>query len=87
MVRTKSARKIHTLPTLAQNYPHVETTRDDKAGLLYGAPAIASFLGMRVRQVRHRIKAGQIPTFRIGATICARQAALLHWLEVEEQGA
>ena len=31
--------------------------------LLYGAPAIAEYLGMTERQARHRIATGQLPSF------------------------
>jgi hypothetical protein len=60
---------------------------DDKqntADLLSGARAIAEFLGIREKQIRHRIEAGLIPTFKLGGTICARRSTLNAWLaEVE----
>jgi hypothetical protein len=66
-------------------------TRTDDAGLLlYGASAIASFLGLTERQVRHRVRDGELPTFKIGGTVCARRASLVAWLskrEVEGQAA
>ncbi len=53
----------------------------ENSDLLYGVPAIAAFLGLRTKQARHRIAAGTIPSFRIGATICARRSSLATWLE------
>jgi hypothetical protein len=60
---------------------------DDEAGLLYGAEAIAAFLGIEVKQARHRIDEGKIPTFKIGATVCARRRTLKAWLASLEQQA
>ena len=51
-----------------------------EADLIYGAPAIASFLGLKEKQCRHRIEAGLIPTFRMGGTICALRSQLNVWL-------
>ena len=68
--------------------PVTETTNDDAGLLLYGAPAIARFLGLTERQVRHRVADGELPTFKIGGTVCARRASLIEWLarrEVEAQ--
>jgi hypothetical protein len=67
-----------------------DTPIDDAGLLLYGAPAIASFLGLIERQVRHRVRDSELPTFKIGGTVCARRASLVGWLakrEVEGQAA
>jgi excisionase family DNA binding protein len=61
-----------------------ETTTDDAGLLLYGAPAIAKFLGLTERQVRHRVADGELPTFKIGGTVCARRASLVAWLAKRE---
>ena len=53
---------------------------DDRADLLYGVPAIATYLGLTDKQVRHRAEAGDIPTFKIGGTVCARRSSLSAWL-------
>lgn len=53
----------------------------ETADLLYGVPAIAAFLQMREKQVRHRVDAGLIPSFRIGGTVCARRSAIKAWLD------
>ena len=55
-------------------------TTTDTADLLYGAPAIARWLGLTVKQARYRIEMGMIPTFRIGGTVCARKPSLTAWL-------
>ena len=49
-----------------QEYLVNETTTDDAGLLLYGAVAIAKFLGLTERQVRHRVADGELPTFKIG---------------------
>lgn len=55
--------------------------------LLYGVPAIAAFLGIRGRQAKHRVSTGEIPTFRIGESICARRSTLNTWLAEREAAA
>lgn len=50
----------------------------EKADLLYGATAIAEFLGLTEAQVYHLAKT--IPTFKIGSRVCARRAELVEWL-------
>jgi hypothetical protein len=52
--------------------------------LLYGAKAIAGFLGLPRRAAEHRIDAGLIPTFKMGGTICARRSTLNAWLAEAE---
>lgn len=54
----------------------------DKEGadLLYGVGPIATFLGMPEKPTRHRIDRRQIPTFKIGGTICATKSSLREWL-------
>jgi hypothetical protein len=52
--------------------------------LLYGVPAIATFLGIRPRQAKHRVATGEIPSFRIGESICARRSTLTAWLAERE---
>ncbi len=57
------------------------TSQADDGDLLYGVPAIASHLGIGVKQCRHRIDAKAIPAFKIGGTICARKSSLKEWLD------
>lgn len=49
--------------------------------VLYGAAQIARALGLRPRVVYHRAAAGQLPTFKIGATLCAKRSSLAAWLD------
>jgi hypothetical protein len=54
------------------------TTQTGDAGqLLYGVPAIAKFLGLTERQVLHRARDGELPTFKIDGADCARRAFLV----------
>lgn len=53
--------------------------------ILYGAAEIAAYLGMPLKATQHRIDRGQIPTFRLGRTICARPSALRDWIEASER--
>lgn len=52
--------------------------------LIFGAEKIAKALGLTRRQVYHAAASGYIPSFRIGATICARRSTLLSWIEDQE---
>lgn len=50
--------------------------------MLQGAEAIGTFMGMEPRQVYHQRK--RLPTFKIGALICARKSTLMRWIEEQE---
>ncbi len=50
--------------------------------MLQGAEAIGSFMGLDPRQVYHQRK--RLPTFKIGALICARKSTLLRWIAEQE---
>jgi excisionase family DNA binding protein len=63
------------------------TISTETSDLLYGATAIANWLGLTERQVRDRINKGEIPSFRIGGTICARRSTLATWLAERETAA
>lgn len=56
----------------------------EKADLLYGMPAIARHLGLKVPQARHLSDKGTIPTFKIGKLTCARRSTLEAWLAEQE---
>lgn len=56
----------------------------DRADLLYGVPAMAAYLGLSEKQLRHRIEAGSIPSFKIGGTVCARRSSINEWLAEQE---
>ena len=58
----------------------------EEPDLLYGAKAIAQFLGITVAQARHLYEVRRIPTFKIGWIVCARRSSLQDWLDrMEEQ--
>jgi hypothetical protein len=54
--------------------------------LLIGAKNIARFLGVTPRQVSWHAEKGNLPTFRLGTSICARKATLVRWIEEKELG-
>jgi len=55
--------------------------------LLYGARAIAGFLGIKERAAYHLIETRRIPFFKIGKTVCARRSTLAAKIaELEEAG-
>ena len=51
----------------------------DQGDLLYGAKAIAAYLGVRERQARHLIEHG-LPHVKLGAIVVARRSTLAAWL-------
>jgi excisionase family DNA binding protein len=55
--------------------------------LLYGAQAIADFLGMRTTQVYPLIHKGKLPVLKIGARVACRKSTLTNWLESKEVAA
>ncbi|KAB1075456.1 DNA-binding protein [Methylobacterium soli] len=57
------------------------------ADLLYGVPAIATHLGIRLQQAHHQIRKGALPTFRVGGVICARRTTIANWLAEREDAA
>lgn len=59
---------------------------DDNSGLLYGAGPIAVFLGMTEAQVYHLHAREILPTFKIGARVCARRGELNAWLAAQSEG-
>jgi hypothetical protein len=57
---------------------------DLSPAMLYGAGAIAGYLGMSEHAARHLISQRVIPTFKIGTRIAARRATLDAWLADQE---
>jgi hypothetical protein len=58
--------------------------------ILRGAGEISAFLfgsAKERRKVYHLRDKSKLPTFRIGATICARRTKLLSWIEEQERSA
>jgi hypothetical protein len=53
--------------------------------LLYGYEAIADYLGLTVREVRHQVEANDLPIFRLGRSVTARVRTLRRWLDEQEQ--
>ena len=47
-----------------------------RADLLTGYQSIGDYLGWDRRQAEHRSTTGEIPTFKIGRTVCARMSSL-----------
>ena len=53
------------------------TTETTSAGtILHGMKAIADFLGVNRRVAYHWAEARQIPTFKMGRSVCAMKASL-----------
>jgi len=60
---------------------------DTVSDLLHGVPAIAAHLNMTAKQVYHLHGNGQLPTFKIGKTVCARRSTLAKHFEAQEAAA
>ena len=56
----------------------------DTADILWRVKPIAAFLGLSEKAAQHRIDKGEVPTFRMGGTICARRSTLLAWIAAQE---
>lgn len=52
--------------------------------VLYGASAIASFVGVSRRQAYHLIETANLPTFKLGQIVCARPATVRKWIAERE---
>lgn len=56
--------------------------------LLEGAEAIAEFFygdNKKRRKIYHVAEGGNLPTFRMGAILCARKSTLLKWIKLQEE--
>ena len=51
-----------------------------RTALLYGAEAIADYLGLTSRQVSHLHHSGNLPTFKVGGRVCADTTTLDNWM-------
>ncbi len=51
--------------------------------LLSGVRAIGEALGLTEDQADHLIRAGRIPTFRLGKRLCSRRSVLNGWLDAQ----
>lgn len=48
----------------------------DKPDMLYGLSEIAEHLGITRGQAKHRAATAQIPTFKMGQTVCALRSEI-----------
>jgi hypothetical protein len=77
-------------PIQARNRKASEGMKPERSlsdDLLRGADAIAEFMfgdRKRRRQVYHLVQRGELPVFRLGATLCARRSTLVAWIEAQE---
>lgn len=55
--------------------------------LLYGLEAIGAHVGLTARQVEHLVGKGEIPTFKMGRTVCARRSTLASHFAAQEAAA
>ncbi|HEX7853831.1 MAG TPA: phage terminase large subunit family protein [Sphingobium sp.] len=55
--------------------------------LLYGMEAIGSEIGLTARQVEHLVSLGELPTFKMGRTVCARRSTLAKHFAAQEAAA
>lgn len=53
--------------------------------IIAGHKEIARFLGLTPRQVSWHDEQGELPTFRLGRTVCARKTKLMEWI-VQQEG-
>jgi hypothetical protein len=63
-----------------------DETMTESADLLYGVPAIASFLGLPVKNTYYLIEKRRLPHFRIGKTVCARRSTILSATDASRAG-
>lgn len=66
----------------------MQPANDNHHDLLLGVPAIATHLGLTVRQARHLIYDRQsLPTFKLGGSVAARKTTLAKHFERLERAA
>jgi len=64
-----------------------DTTRETSTDLLYGLVAIGKAIGLGARQVQHLHDKGDLPTFKMGRTVCARRSTLAAHFAAQEAAA
>jgi len=64
-----------------------DARNEGSVDLLYGLAAIAKHVGLTARQVEHLVAKGELPTFKLGATICARRSTLAKHFAAQEASA
>lgn len=55
--------------------------------LLYGLAAIGEHIGLTDRQVEHLVAKGELPTFKLASTVCARRSTLAKHSAAAERAA
>lgn len=75
-----------TAPLAGANGGAMPALADD---LLHGAKAISQFVygnteDANVRRIYHAADRLGMPTFRMGATICARRSTIMKWIAAQE---
>jgi hypothetical protein len=63
----------------------VEYATMHRGELLYGYEAIADYLGLTVREVRHQVEVNKLPIFKLGRSVTARVRTLHRWLDEQER--
>jgi hypothetical protein len=64
-----------------------DARNEGSADLLYGLAAIGAHLEMTARQVEHLVTKGELPTFKLGRTVCARRSTLAKHFAAQEAAA
>ena len=57
-----------------------------KSDLLYGLEAIGEHLSLGSRQVQYLHDKGELPTFKMGRSVCARRSTLARHFAEQEAG-
>ena len=61
--------------------------RTPAVDLLYGLEAIGKHVGLTARQAESLIGKGELPTFKMGRTVCARRSTLAKHFAAQEAAA
>ena len=64
-----------------------DSVDEPASDVLYGVAAIAGYLAWTERQVLHRHETGELPTFKMGRTVCARRSTLAKHFAAQEAAA
>ena len=56
----------------------------ETSDILHGYKEVGAFLRMTPKQIEHRVRAGEVPHFKLGRTVCARRSTLNAWLADQE---
>lgn len=51
--------------------------------MLWGYAEIGDHLGLAEQAVKHRVRRGEIPVFKIGRTPCATKTGLNEWMDTK----